>query len=75
MCVAVPGRVEAVTDAGDARVADVAFGPVTREVDLVFTPEAGVGDWVIVHSGYALRVVSADAAVTTLAILEGLDAP
>jgi hydrogenase expression/formation protein HypC len=50
----------------------VDFGPSIRTVDLVFVPEAEPGDWVITHSGYALRVISEEDAAQTLELLEAL---
>jgi hydrogenase expression/formation protein HypC len=60
MCVAVPGRVVGIDEGSKA--ATVAFGTVERRVDLTLTPEVSVGDWVITHSGFALRRISAEAA-------------
>jgi hydrogenase expression/formation protein HypC len=55
MCLAVPGKILSV--AGDdplARTGKVSFGGIVREVNLGFVPEAGVGDYVIVHVGCAI---------------------
>lgn len=60
MCVAVPGRVVAIEEG--SRTASVVFGDVHRRVDLTLTPEVCVGDWVITHSGFALRRISEEAA-------------
>jgi hydrogenase expression/formation protein HypC len=59
MCLAVPGKIEAIMDeSGDAlRRAKVDFGGVKKEVSLAFTPEARLGDYVLVHVGFALSVV------------------
>lgn len=57
MCLAVHGRISAVLGEGLDAMAVVSVGDTTREVSLAMTPEAGVGDWVVFHSGYALRVV------------------
>jgi len=71
MCVAVPGRVLAV-EAG-ASQARVAFGATERAVDVTMTPDVQPGDWVITHSGFALRVVSADHAAETLRLFGTLE--
>jgi hydrogenase expression/formation protein HypC len=58
MCLAVPGKV--ISIAGDDplfRTGKIDFGGVTREASLACTPEAGVGDYVIVHAGLALSRV------------------
>ena len=55
MCLAVPGKILSV--AGDeplARTGKVSFGGIVKEVNLSFVPEAGVGDYVIVHVGCAI---------------------
>lgn len=56
MCIALPGRIVWV-GAGRpaARPARIRVGDLEREVDLVMLPEARLGDWVIAHSGYAIR--------------------
>lgn len=57
MCVAVHGRIASVEGSGLDAVAVVRVGDAERTVSLAMTPEAGVGDWVVFHSGYALRVI------------------
>jgi hydrogenase expression/formation protein HypC len=58
MCLAVPGRV--LTIRGDdpvMRVARVDFGGIVKEISLAYTPEAAVGDHVLVHVGFAITVI------------------
>jgi len=58
MCLAVPGKIECITEASPLmRVAKVDFGGVTREVNLACVPEAAPGDYVLVHVGFALSVI------------------
>src|ERR1035437_5142049 len=57
MCLAIPGKVLETADSGWNRVAKVQFGGVTRQVYLDFVPEAGVGDYVLVHVGFAVGKV------------------
>lgn len=58
MCLAVPGEVLTVTEAGPLkRSGRVSFGGIVKEVSLAYVPEARVGDYVIVHVGFALSVV------------------
>jgi hydrogenase expression/formation protein HypC len=55
MCLAIPGKILSVE--GDdplLRAGRVSFGGVIREVNLAYVPEAGVGDFVIVHVGFAI---------------------
>lgn len=58
MCLAIPGKIESVS--GDdplLRSGKVNFGGVVKDVNLAYVPEAGVGDYVIVHVGFALSKV------------------
>jgi hydrogenase expression/formation protein HypC len=73
MCLAVPGRVlEVQGDEPAFRHGSVDFAGVRREVSLAFTPEACPGDYVLVHAGFALTVVDAEEARTTLEELRRL---
>jgi len=58
MCLAIPGRI--LITAGDdplMRTGRVSFGGIVKEVSLAYTPEAGVGDYVIVHVGFAISTL------------------
>lgn len=66
MCLAVPGRVEEVWDAGGARMGRVDFGGVHKEVCLSLVPEVGPGDYTIVHVGFALARLDEDSARASL---------
>jgi hydrogenase expression/formation protein HypC len=58
MCLAIPGKILSI--AGDdplLRTGRVSFGGIVKEVNLAYTPEAGVGDYVIVHVGFAISTV------------------
>lgn len=73
MCLGVPGRIESVgVDVAGVRSGRVSFGGVEREVCLAYVAEAGVGDWVVVHVGFAISTVDAVEAERTLAWLERL---
>ena len=69
MCLAIPGKVLETADSGWNRVAKVQFGGVTRQVYLDFVPEAGVGDYVLVHAGCAITVLSEEDALETIDLL------
>ena len=56
MCVSLPGRVLSVRHVDDAPMALVDFGGSIVEISLLFVPEAGPGDAIVAHSGYAVRV-------------------
>jgi hydrogenase expression/formation protein HypC len=58
MCLAVPGKIESISEADPLlRVGKVSFGGVLKDVSLAYVPEAKVGDYVIVHVGFALSIV------------------
>ncbi len=65
MCLAVPGRVLNIAD-DTLRMATVSFGGVTKSVSLALVPEAGIGDYVIVHVGFAISRLDEEAARRTL---------
>lgn len=69
MCLAVPGRIESIRHERGSRVGRVDFGGVSREVCLEFVPEAAVGDWALVHVGFALTLLDEAAARATLEAL------
>ncbi len=62
MCLAVPGRVLELREDGGLRMGRVDFGGVRREVCLDFVPGVRPGDRVLVHAGFAIRVVDAGTA-------------
>ena len=65
MCLAIPGRILEASDEGAGRIAKVQFGGVTRQIHLDFVPEANIGDYVLVHVGFAIsRIDEAEAART-----------
>ena len=72
MCLAVPGQILDTTDIGASRVGNVRFGGVTRQAFLDFVPEAQVGDFVMVHVGFAISRVDAAEAQRTYELLERL---
>jgi hydrogenase expression/formation protein HypC len=75
MCLAVPGRIVSVSgDPGLGRRGRVDFGGVRREVSLAFVPEAGVGDYVLVHVGVAISRVDETEAKKVFDYLERIDA-
>jgi hydrogenase expression/formation protein HypC len=70
MCLAVPGKVLDSTERNHVRYGRVNFGGVVREVCLDFVPEASVGDYVIVHVGFAISCVDAVEANRTYELLK-----
>ena len=72
MCLAIPGRILEIDEAGGLRVAEVQFGGIQRQVQLCFVPEARTGDWVVVHVGFAISVVEAEEAERTYEMLQSM---
>ena len=70
MCLAVPGKIVSVSGEDLARQARVDFGGVLKEVNLAYVPEAQIGEYVLVHVGFAISVVDKDEAERTYALLE-----
>ncbi len=66
MCLAVPARVESVR----GHEAEVDMGGVTRAISIQLTPDAKPGDYVIVHTGYAINILDQQEAVETLELFE-----
>jgi len=72
MCLGIPGRITAIWDDRGTRMALVDFGGVTRTTCLAYLPGAAVGDYTIIHAGFALIVVDEAAAHRTLATFRDL---
>ena len=68
MCLAVPGRVEEILNENDVLIGRVNFGGVVKRVCLDYVPEIAVGDYTIVHVGFALQKIDAEEAERTLAV-------
>lgn len=69
MCLAVPLRIVRI----EGTMAEVELGGVLRQVSLVLTPEAQVGDYVLVHTGFAISRLDEQEAQETLALLAELE--
>ncbi len=74
MCLAIPGKVLSREERGGSLFGRVEFGGISREVVLDFVPEAAVGDYVVVHVGFALSRLDAEEAEQTLQILKEMGA-
>ena len=69
MCLAIPGKI---TEIREDSLATVDILGVTREVALDLTPQAGLGDYVLVHAGFAIEIVDADYALETIELIKEL---
>jgi hydrogenase expression/formation protein HypC len=70
MCLAVPGKIVSVAESDVMRTGRVSFGGIVKEVNLGYVPEAQVGDYVIVHVGFALSKVDEEEAVRVFRYLQ-----
>ena len=72
MCLAVPGRVDAIYEEQGTRMGRVDFGGVIKDVCLAYLPEIAVGDYTIVHVGFAISKIDEASAKETLKTFEEL---
>jgi len=70
MCLAVPAKIIEIFEKDGLRMAKVDFGGVFRDACLEYVPEAKVGDYTIIHVGFAISLVSEQDAQETLALLK-----
>ncbi len=73
MCLAIPGKVLEAFDQRGMRMARVQFGGIVREACLEYVPETQVGDYVLVHVGFAISRVDEEEAARTYQALKELD--
>src|SRR5271165_2710257 len=74
VCLAIPGKILEIQELGPMRAAQVQFGGIVRQVSLDFVPEAGVGDYVMVHVGFAISRLDALEAERTYKLLQEMGA-
>lgn len=72
MCLAVPGRIESIYEDGGTRMGKVSFGGLVKEACLAYLPEAMVGDYTIVHVGFAISRIDEASAQETLRLFASL---
>jgi hydrogenase expression/formation protein HypC len=73
MCLAIPGRISALHENLGVPMAKVEFGGITREACLSYVPDARVGDYVLVHVGFAISKVDEEEAERTYRYLSEMD--
>ncbi len=62
MCLAIPALIKSI----EGKEAEVEIGGITRRISLWLTPEANVGDYVLLHTGYAINIIDQEEAEETL---------
>ncbi len=74
MCLAIPGKIESISgDDPMMRMAKVSFGGIMKEISLAYVPEATLGNYVLVHVGFAISIVDEEEAQKVFALLEEMD--
>jgi hydrogenase expression/formation protein HypC len=66
MCLAVPGKIVSIRDDRGTRMAVVSFDGIEKEICLAYLPEVEVGDYTIVHVGFAISKIDEESALETL---------
>lgn len=74
MCLGVPGKIINIYETSGLKMGTVDFGGVTREACLAYVPEAKVGDYTIIHVGFALNIIGEEEAQETLDLLRQIAA-
>lgn len=70
MCLGVPGKILRIYEDNSIKMSEVDFNGVTMQVCLETTPQAHIGDYVIVHAGFAITLLEESEALETLAMLD-----
>ena len=68
MCLAIPVLIKSI----DGNEATIEIGGISRKASILLTPEARVGDYVLLHTGYAIAVLNEDEAKETLELIEAV---
>jgi hydrogenase expression/formation protein HypC len=74
MCLGVPGKIIDIYEANGLQMGKVDFGGVTKEICLAYVPEAQIGQYTIVHVGFALNILDEAEALETLQLLREIGA-
>ena len=74
MCLGIPAKIVETYETGGLLMGKVDFGGVTREACLAYVPEAKIGDYTIIHVGFALHLISEEEAQETLTLLREIAA-
>ncbi|HUE23760.1 MAG TPA: HypC/HybG/HupF family hydrogenase formation chaperone [Bryobacteraceae bacterium] len=72
MCLAIPGKIVSIEEETGIRIGRVEFGGISRATCLDLVPEASIGDYVLVHVGFALSCVDREEAERTYKALEAM---
>lgn len=70
MCLGIPGKIIEIEDTNGVKMAKIDFGGVIRSACIEAIPEVKVGDYTIIHAGFALNILSEEDALETLSLLQ-----
>jgi hydrogenase expression/formation protein HypC len=74
MCLGIPGKIIEVYETNSLKMGKIDFGGVIKEACLAYVPEAQIGDYTIVHVGFALNIIDEEEAQKTLELLDEIGA-
>jgi hydrogenase expression/formation protein HypC len=74
MCLGIPGKIIDIYETNGLQMGKVDFGGVTKEVCLAYVPEAKIGDYTLIHVGFALNLLDEAEALETLDLLRQIGA-
>ena len=69
MCLGIPGKIVEIYEANGLRMGKIDFGGVTREACLAYVPDAQLGEYTVIHVGFAISQLSEEEAQETLALI------
>lgn len=74
MCLGVPGKITEMYERDGLPMARIDFGGIVKEACLAYVPEARIGDYTLIHVGFALNIIDEQEALETLSLLREIDA-
>lgn len=74
MCLGIPAKITEIYERGGLLMGKIDFNSVSREVCLAYVPDAKVGDYAVIHVGFALNLLSEDEALETLTLIREIAA-
>lgn len=70
MCLAIPGKLIDIYEKDNLRMAKIDFGGIVREVCLAYVPEAKIGEYALIHVGFAISLMDEEEAQETLKLIK-----
>jgi len=73
MCLAIPGKITEIYQRDTLRMAKIDFGGIAKEICLAYMPEAKVGDYTLIHVGFAISLMDEEEAQETLKLIKDIE--